>query len=67
MHPDPHVPFPSCECGCQPRRKLVAHIREQIDQGTYLTRGKLERAADGLARDLARPGQSDQERLSSGA
>ena len=63
MHPDPHSPVPPCACGCQtPRHTLIAHIREQLDAGTYATPGKLKLAArsGGLLKDVERaPGQAD--------
>ena len=36
----------------QPRLDLVAHVREQLAQGTYLTQGKLEIAAQKLLEQL---------------
>ena len=35
-----------------PRLDLVAHLRDQIKAGTYVTSGKLRAAAMGLSREL---------------
>lgn len=60
MHPDPHSPLPTCTCGCShkadppPRLALVAHLREQIDRGHYVTPGKIQRTAERLSNEVHR-------------
>lgn len=44
----------------QIRQALVAHIREQIAAGTYVTPGKLGIVADRLAEILAEPNDPEE-------
>ena len=40
--------------GEKPRTKLVAHIRDQIKAGTYVTQGKIARAAERVREEAAK-------------
>lgn len=42
------APLVHKSCEPPPRSKLIAHIKEQIDAGTYITEGKLRAAVDNM-------------------